>query len=92
MPRLTTPPVWREATPDEAEDYLAGRWFGLEVRETAEGLEVLEGDALPCGCVPHHTYMRGMWGFYCETEDQGYCNFECPHEDEEGQPCAGPRR
>lgn len=34
---------------------------------------------LPCGCIPHETRMRGMWGFYCDTEEQPYCNFECPH-------------
>lgn len=36
----------------------------------------------PCGCFPHVTYMTGF-GFHCETEDQGYCNFECPHEEDE---------
>ncbi|MFC3504484.1 hypothetical protein ACFOOK_26430 [Micromonospora krabiensis] len=40
-------------------------------------------EPLPCGCVPHSTRMRGVWGFYCDTEQQGYCNFECPHEDED---------
>lgn len=35
-----------------------------------------------CGCFPHVTYMTGF-GFHCETEDQGYCNFECPHIEEE---------
>lgn len=40
------------------------------------------GNELPCGCRPHITRMTGF-GFHCETEDQGYCNFECPHEDEE---------
>lgn len=36
-----------------------------------------------CGCIPHQTTTRGIWGFYCITEDQGYCNFECPHEDDD---------
>lgn len=35
---------------------------------------------LECGCVPHRTRMTGM-GFTCIAEDQGYCNFECPHEE-----------
>lgn len=37
---------------------------------------------MDCGCIPHLTYMT-EWGFHCETENQGYCNFECPHEDED---------
>ena len=37
---------------------------------------------LECGCRPHVTEMTA-WGFHCVTEDQGYCNFECPHDDEE---------
>lgn len=39
-------------------------------------------DELPCGCRPHYTRMT-QWGFRCDTEDQGYCNFECPHEEED---------
>ena len=31
---------------------------------------------LPCGCRPHVTRTTGL-GFRCDTEDQGYCNFEC---------------
>lgn len=46
-------------------------------------MEANQPEMLPCGCVPHSTRMGGMWGFYCDTERQGYCNFECPHEDEE---------
>lgn len=82
-------PAWREATPEEVADDLAGNPLYndeggvLEVFMTPEGLYVLEGPTLPCGCVPHVTRMRGIWGFYCQTEDQGYCNFECPHENEE---------
>jgi hypothetical protein len=40
---------------------------------------------LPCGCVPHTTRMRDnslgqpLW---CDTEQQAYCNFECPHQDD----------
>lgn len=84
MPKLANPPKWREATEQETADYLAGDWYWeQEIRETTEGLEVLEGTPADCGCIPHNTYMRGMWGFYCETEDQGYCNFECPHDEEE---------
>lgn len=83
MPKQTTPPTWRKATEQETADFLAGNWYWeVEVRETTEGLEILEGESLDCGCIPHYTHMRGMWGFYCETEDQGYCNFECPHYDE----------
>lgn len=59
----------------------------VDTEEWAENLVQALQDGrtkvLDCGCVPHVTRMRGMWGFYCETEDQGYCNFECPHEDEE---------
>ncbi len=42
-----------------------------------------EGTApLECGCIPHKLG-RTLWGsFYCETEQQGYCNFECPHDDD----------
>lgn len=42
---------------------------------------VTEVDQMPCGCVPHKTRMT-QWGFRCDTEDQPYCNFECPHEEE----------
>lgn len=39
-------------------------------------------DALPCGCIPHKTRPNDLWGgIYCDTEKQGYCNFECPHEE-----------
>lgn len=38
---------------------------------------------LPCGCEPHSTRQQAFWGFYCDTEQQPYCNFECPHEGEE---------
>lgn len=42
----------------------------------------IHGNALPCGCVPHKTRPNDLWGgIYCDTEQQGYCNFECPHED-----------
>lgn len=90
MPRLANPPVWREATAEEVAEHLAGHPIyhettcePMEVRETSEGVEVLDGDPAPCGCIPHHTYMRGMWGFYCETEQQPYCNFECYHDQED---------
>lgn len=82
-------PEWREATADELSAHLSGEalWNDaggvFDVRETEHGLEVLEGPALECGCIPHATTMRGMWGFYCDTEDQGYCNFECPHDCDE---------
>lgn len=35
-----------------------------------------------CGCVAHHTRPGGA-GVFCITEQNGYCNFECPHEDED---------
>lgn len=85
-------PEWRVATPEEtALDYAGEVIYSdaggvLEVRRTFDGtqLQVLDGGpTMPCGCMPHVTYMRGIWGFYCETEDQGYCNFECPHEEED---------
>lgn len=38
---------------------------------------------LPCGCYPHVTKTHPVWGFQCVTEDQAYCNFECPHEEDE---------
>lgn len=40
--------------------------------------------ALPCGCYPHvRTFVSKFWGSRCEVEQQGYCNFECPHEEDE---------
>lgn len=39
-------------------------------------------ETLSCGCVPHKVRMTDHWGLYCDTEQQPYCNFECPHEDE----------
>lgn len=87
--RLANPPVWREATAEETADYLAGYLVYTDDGNVAwthesphEGLLILTGDALPCGCIPHNTYMTGF-GFHCETEDQGYCNFECPHDEED---------
>jgi hypothetical protein len=42
---------------------------------------------LPCGCVPHVTRMSPLGtALYCETEGQPYCNFECPHEEENDGP------
>ena len=87
--RLANPPQWREATADEAAENLAGHAIynaagePFETRETAEGLEILDGTPAACGCIFHSTYMRGMWGFYCETEDNAYCNHECPHDDDD---------
>lgn len=44
-------------------------------RYDSEGcIALLEG----CDCVRHKTRMTA-WGLYCDTEQQGYCNFECPH-------------
>lgn len=87
--RLATPPVWREATAEETADHLAGYVVYDDASEPAqthesptEGLLILTGDRLPCGCIPHNTYGTGF-GFHCETEDQGYCNFECYHDDED---------
>jgi hypothetical protein len=39
---------------------------------------------LDCGCLGHKTRMGEVWGFYCEAEQQGYCNFEhtCGMEEE----------
>jgi hypothetical protein len=34
-----------------------------------------------CGCIAHHTRPGGM-GVFCITERNGYCNFECPHDEE----------
>ena len=85
--RLENPPTWRAATADEVADYLNGEVSyniagePYEMRETPDGLEVLEGTPAECGCILHSTYTRGMWGFYCETEDNAYCNHECPHWD-----------
>jgi hypothetical protein len=48
---------------------------------------VMTVGSLPCGCVPHATRMRDnslgqpLW---CDTEQQAYCNFECPHENDDG--------
>lgn len=41
-------------------------------------------DMLPCGCIPHKTRMTGF-GFTCDTEQQGYCNFECPHQEDDDE-------
>lgn len=42
-----------------------------------------EGEALPCGCIPHVLRLSPLSGnVCCETEDNPYCNFECPHDDE----------
>lgn len=39
---------------------------------------------LPCGCVPHETRMSHFGtAVYCETEQNAYCNFECPHEEDD---------
>jgi hypothetical protein len=39
---------------------------------------------LPCGCRPHRTRMSTFGTtLYCDTEQNAYCNFECPHEDED---------
>jgi hypothetical protein len=35
-----------------------------------------------CGCWPHRLRTTAM-GMTCLAEDQGYCNFECPHEEQE---------
>lgn len=36
--------------------------------------------ALACGCIPHITRMSHFGtAVYCETEQNAYCNFECPH-------------
>jgi hypothetical protein len=32
-------------------------------------------ERLDCGCLAHNTRMTGF-GFHCDAEDQGYCNFE----------------
>lgn len=38
---------------------------------------------LPCGCRPHRTRMSHFGtALYCETEQNAYCNFECPHDEE----------
>lgn len=79
--RNATAPVWVPLTPAEHADWLAGELFLDEnnVRETEHGVEQLTGGTpLPCGCIPHDTRPGGM-GVYCETEDNAYCNFECPH-------------
>ena len=51
-------------------------------RPDADEDDVPLRDPLPCGCFPHVTRMT-EWGFHCATENQGYCNFECPHEEDE---------
>ena len=78
MPIRNPAPVWVAMTTDEHAQYLAGHFMPDEVRETEHGAEYLTGTALDCGCIPHSTRPGGM-GVYCETEGQGYCNFECPH-------------
>lgn len=51
----------------------------------AAAVEASREGALPCGCIPHQTRMTD-WGFRCDTEGQGYCNFECPHEESSAAP------
>lgn len=36
--------------------------------------------SLPCGCTPHETRVTEWSAIYCDTEEQPYCNFECPHQ------------
>jgi len=67
---------------DEAREILTFQEYDLDLA-TFERTWRRHGAPLDCGCIPHVTRIRGMWGFYCETEDQGYCNFECPHQDED---------
>lgn len=35
---------------------------------------------LECGCVPHRLIVTDRTPVFCLAEQQGYCNFECPHE------------
>jgi len=51
--------------------------------DTFERVHRPHGTPLDCGCIPHVTRMGPVWGFYCETEDQPYCNFECSHDEDE---------
>ena len=51
-------------------------WIQEGVNDTRE--------PLPCGCIPHETHMSHFGtALYCETEQNPYCNFECPHEEGE---------
>lgn len=58
---------------------------GTSITEPDDGDKVDCPDCKPyvwdCGCIAHHTKPGGM-GVYCITEDNAYCNFECPHDEE----------
>jgi hypothetical protein len=54
----------------------------VETIDNGHTVTVRRTGSLSCGCTPHTTQMRPM-GFHCVTEQQGYCNFECPHEEDE---------
>ena len=89
-PTPVVTPFWRAATAEEAADHLAGEnvyndaGWPYEIRETTEGIAVLEGTPIDCGCIPHVTRMSPFGGIYCDTENQPmWCNFECPHDGEE---------
>lgn len=50
--------------------------------KAAKAMPIPDVTPLPCGCVPHKTHMSTFGtALYCETEQQPYCNFECPHEE-----------
>lgn len=53
----------------------------VETLDNGHTLTVRRTGQLSCGCIPHTTQMT-PFGFRCVTEDQGYCNFECPHDDD----------
>lgn len=53
-------------------------------RAEADESDVPLGDPLPCGCFPHVTEMSWFGtALYCKTEQNAYCNFECPHEEDQ---------
>lgn len=58
---------------------------GTSITEPGDGDKVDCPACMPyvwdCGCIAHHTKPGGM-GVYCITEQNGYCNFECPHDEE----------
>jgi hypothetical protein len=58
---------------------------GRSIKKPDDGGKVDCPDCMPyvwdCGCFAHHTKPGGM-GVFCITEQNGYCNFECPHDEE----------
>ena len=73
--------VWRDVDPEPA---CGGEGAAVVKADRVHNVDCPECKPYvrDCGCVAHHTRPGGM-GVFCITEQNAYCNFECPHEDEE---------